>query len=46
MQWKTLEIIGKGAVAKRMEVVTLWTTMALEEMATLQTGSSLKISAT
>ena len=29
---ETLEIIGLGAVAKKMEVVTLWTTLALEEM--------------
>jgi len=28
----TLVIIGKGAVAKKMEVVTLWTTMSLEEI--------------
>ncbi len=27
-----LEIIGSGAVANKMEVVTLWTTLALEEM--------------
>ena len=29
---KTLEMIGRGAVEKRMEVVTLWTTMSLEEI--------------
>jgi hypothetical protein len=28
----TLEIIGLGAVAKKMEVVTLWTALALEEI--------------
>ena len=28
----TLEIIGSGAVAKKMEVVTLWTTLSLEEI--------------
>ncbi|WP_269850400.1 hypothetical protein [Methanosarcina horonobensis] len=28
----TLEVIGRGAVEKRMEVVTLWTTMSLEEI--------------
>jgi hypothetical protein len=30
-----LDAIGLGAVAKRMEVVTLWTTLALEEMSYL-----------
>ncbi len=28
----TLEIIGSGAVTNRMEVVTLWTALALEEI--------------
>lgn len=32
---KVLDMIGTGAVEKRMEVVTLWTTMSLEEIAYL-----------
>lgn len=37
-----LETIGSGAVAKRMEVVTLWTTMALEEMSYLADRQQLE----
>lgn len=38
----TLEMIGLGAVEKKMEVVTLWTTMALEEMAYLANRQQLE----
>jgi hypothetical protein len=38
----SLKIIGLGAVEKKMEVVTLWTTMALEEMAYLANRQQLE----
>lgn len=38
----TLKMIGLGAVEKRMEVVTLWTTMSLEEMAYLANRQQLE----
>lgn len=38
----TLKIIGLGAVEKKMEVVTLWTTMSLEEMAYLANRQQLE----
>ncbi|WP_292374848.1 MULTISPECIES: hypothetical protein [unclassified Methanosarcina] len=38
----TLRIIGLGAVEKKMEVVTLWTTMALEEMAYIANRQQLE----
>lgn len=38
----TLKMIGLGAVEKKMEVVTLWTTMALEEMAYLANRQRLE----
>jgi hypothetical protein len=38
----TLKIIGLGAVEKKMEVVTLWTTMALEEVAYLANRQHLE----
>lgn len=37
-----LNIIGTGAVAKKMEVVTLWTTLALEEMDFLANRQNLE----
>lgn len=39
---EALETIGSGGVAKRMEVVTLWTTMALEEMSYLADRQQLE----
>lgn len=38
----TLKMIGLGAVEKKMEVVTLWTTMSLEEMAYLANRQQLE----
>lgn len=38
----TLKMIGLGAVEKKMEVVTLWTTMALEEVAYLANRQQLE----
>jgi hypothetical protein len=38
----TLKMIGLGAVEKRMEVVTLWTTLALEEMAFIANRQQLE----
>ncbi|AKB54946.1 MULTISPECIES: hypothetical protein [Methanosarcina] len=38
----TLKMIGMGAVEKKMEVVTLWTTMSLEEMAYLANKQQLE----
>ena len=37
-----LKMIGLGAVEKKMEVVTLWTTLALEEMAYLANRQQLE----
>ena len=38
----TLKMIGLGAIEKKMEVVTLWTAMALEEMAYLANRQQLE----
>ncbi|AKB47892.1 hypothetical protein MSKOL_2115 [Methanosarcina sp. Kolksee] len=38
----TLKMIGMGAVEKKMEVVTLWTTMSIEEMAYLANRQQLE----
>ena len=38
----TLEIIGSGAVANRMEVVTLWTALALEEIGYIASRQQLE----
>ncbi len=38
----SLKMIGLGAVEKRMEVVTLWTTLALEEMAYIANRQQLE----